>query len=160
MVFIVSSMLSGACATPEFLMYMSHFLEKEYGADYYKRAGDQADLSLRARTIDKVITDSFEQIVYSINQPTGARNFQSVFWNISYYDKNYFESIFGNFYFPDGTQPSWPAVSWLQKRFMRWFNEERTKAVLTFPVETMALLTKDGDVIDKEIGRASCRERV
>ena len=152
MVFIVSSMLSGACATPEFLMYMSHFLEKEYGPDYYKRAGEQADLSLRARTIDKVITDSFEQIVYSINQPTGARNFQSVFWNISYYDKNYFESIFGNFYFPDGSQPSWPAVSWLQKRFMRWFNEERTKAVLTFPVETMALLTKDGDVIDKEYG--------
>ena len=108
------------------------------------------DLSSRQRTIDKVITDCFEQIVYSINQPTGARNFQSVFWNISYYDKYYFESIFGDFYFPDGTKPSWPAVSWLQKRFMRWFNQERTKTVLTFPVETMALLTKDGDVIDKE----------
>ena len=150
MVFIVSSMLSGACATPEFLMYMSHFLEKEYGSDYYEHADDVVDLSARHRTIDKVITDSFEQIVYSINQPTGARNFQSVFWNISYYDKNYFESIFGNFFFPDGSQPSWPAVSWLQKRFMKWFNKERTKTVLTFPVETMALLTKDGDVIDKE----------
>jgi len=152
MVFIVSSMLSGACATPEFLMYMSHFLEQEYGNDYYLRANEAADLSRRQRSIDKVITDCFEQIVYSINQPTGARNFQSVFWNISYYDKYYFESIFGNFYFPDGTQPNWEAVSWLQKRFMRWFNRERTKTVLTFPVETMALLTKDGDVIDKEYG--------
>lgn len=150
MVFIVSSMLSGACATPEFLMYMSHFLEQEYGDDYYLQADRVVDLSKRNRTIDKVITDCFEQIVYSINQPTGARNFQSVFWNISYYDKFYFDSIFGNFYFPDGTQPSWPAVSWLQRRFMNWFNEERTKAVLTFPVETMALLTKDGDVIDTE----------
>lgn len=150
MVFIVSSMLSGACATPEFLMYMSHFLEQEYGDDYYLQADRVVDLSKRNRTIDKVITDCFEQIVYSINQPTGARNFQSVFWNISYYDKFYFDSIFGNFYFPDGTQPSWPAVSWLQRRFMNWFNEERTKAVLTFPVETMALLTKDGDVIDAE----------
>lgn len=150
MVFIVSSMLSGACATPEFLMYMSHFLELEYGEDYFEHADRVVDLSKRGRTIDKVITDCFEQIVYSINQPTGARNFQSVFWNISYYDKYYFESIFGNFYFPDGTQPSWPAVSWLQRRFMNWFNEERTKAVLTFPVETMALLTKDGDVIDTE----------
>ena len=150
MVFIVSSMLSGACATPEFLMYMSHFLSKEYGDDFYENPDRVVDLSKRQRTIDKVITDCFEQIVYSINQPTGARNFQSVFWNISYYDRYYFESIFGNFYFPDGTQPSWPAVSWLQKRFMRWFNEERTKAVLTFPVETMALLSKDGDVMDKE----------
>ena len=150
MVFIVSSMLSGACATPEFLMYMSHFLEVEYGTDYYEHADKVVDLSTRQRTIDKMITDCFEQIVYSINQPTGARNFQSVFWNISYYDKYYFESIFGEFRFPDGSRPSWPALDWLQRRFMKWFNQERTKAVLTFPVETMALLSKDGDVMDKE----------
>ena len=150
MVFMVSSMLSGACATPEFPMYMSHFIESEYGQDYYTHPERVVDLSSRQRTIDKVITDCFEQIVYSINQPTGARNFQSVFWNISYYDKFYFDSIFGEFRFPDGSRPSWPALDWLQRRFMRWFNQERTKAVLTFPVETMALLSKDGDVLDKE----------
>lgn len=150
MVFMVSSMLSGACATPEFLMYLSYFLSKEYGADYYRRAGEVVDLSTRQRTIDKVITDCFEQIVYSINQPTGARNFQSVFWNISYYDRYYFESIFGDFRFPDGEAPDWDALNWLQKRFMNWFNQERTRSVLTFPVETMALLSKDGDVLDQE----------
>lgn len=157
MVFIVSSMLSGACATPEFIMYMNYFLEKEYGEDYFRRAQEQADNSLRKRTIDKVITDCFEQIVYSINQPTGARNFQSVFWNISYYDKYYFESIFGNFYFPDGSQPNWDGVSWLQQRFMEWFNQERTKTVLTFPVETMALLTENGDVKDTEYAEITAR---
>lgn len=157
MVFIVSSMLSGACATPEFIMYMNYFLEKEYGEDYFRRAHEQADNSLRKRTIDKVITDCFEQIVYSINQPTGARNFQSVFWNISYYDKYYFESIFGNFYFPDGSQPNWDGVSWLQQRFMEWFNQERTKTVLTFPVETMALLTENGDVKDTEYAEITAR---
>lgn len=150
MVFIVSSMLSGACATPEFLMYLTYFIQKEYGDEFYLNADKVVDLSLKQRTLDKIITDCFEQIVYSINQPTGARNFQAVFWNISYYDKYYFDSIFGNFFFPDGSQPKWEAVSWLQKRFMKWFNEERTKTVLTFPVETMALLTKDGDVMDKE----------
>lgn len=150
MVFIVSSMLSGACATPEFLMYMSYFIGLEYGEDYYKHAGDIVDLSKRHRTLDKIITDCFEQVVYSINQPTGARNFQAVFWNISYYDSNYFESIFGDFRFPDGSKPNWNALDWLQKRFMRWFNKERTKTVLTFPVETMALLSKDGDVVDRE----------
>ncbi len=150
MVFIVSSMLSGACATPEFLMYMAYFIAQEYGADFYKRAGEVVDLSFRQRTLDKVITDCFEQVVYSINQPTGARNFQAVFWNISYYDRYYFQSIFGEFHFPDGSQPDWEAVSWLQKRFMKWFNKERAKTVLTFPVETMALLTKNGDVLDQE----------
>lgn len=157
MVFIVSSMLSGACATPEFLMYMSYFIAQEYGEDYYKHADDVVDLSKRHRTLDKIITDSFEQVVYSINQPTGARNFQAVFWNISYYDSNYFQSIFGDFRFPDGSKPNWDALNWLQKRFMSWFNEERTKTVLTFPVETMALLSKDGDVVDKEYGDLTAR---
>lgn len=152
MVFMVSGMLSGACATPEFLMYMNYFIEREYGEDYYKNADKVVDLSLKQRTIDKVITDCFEQIVYSINQPTGARNFQAVFWNIAYYDKYYFESLFGEFRFPDGNKPNWDSLSWLQKRFMKWFNKERTRTVLTFPVETMALLTKDGDVMDKEYG--------
>ena len=152
MVFIVSSMLSGACATPEFLMYLNYFIGKEYGKDYWKEADKVVDLSLRQRTIDKVITDCFEQIVYSINQPTGARNFQAVFWNIAYYDKFYFESLFGNFYFPDGSQPDWEGLSWLQKRFMKWFNKERTKTVLTFPVETMALLADNGECRDPEWG--------
>ncbi|MDY6327490.1 MAG: anaerobic ribonucleoside-triphosphate reductase [Bacteroidales bacterium] len=150
MVFMVSSMLSGACATPEFLMYMDYFIRREYGDDYYQNADKIVDLSIRQRSIDKVITDCFEQVVYSINQPTGARNFQSVFWNVAYYDRYYFESLFGEFRFPDGTKPSWDSLSWLQKRFMRWFNAERLRAVLTFPVETMALLSKDGDIIDSE----------
>ena len=91
MVFMVSSMLSGACATPEFLMYMNYFIGKEYGTDYYKDPDRVVDLSLKQRTIDKVITDYFEQIVYSLNQPTGARNYQAVFWNVAYYDRPYFE---------------------------------------------------------------------
>ena len=152
MVFMVSSMLSGACATPEFLMYMNYFIGLEYGKEYWKHADEQADLSLKKRTLDKIITDYFEQIVYSLNQPTGARNYQSVFWNIAYYDRYYFESIFGDFYFPDGSKPDWEGLSWLQKRFMKWFNKERTKTVLTFPVETMALLTENGEPKDKEWG--------
>jgi ribonucleoside-triphosphate reductase len=152
MVFMVSSMLSGACATPEFLMYMNYFIGLEFGDDYFLSADKVVDLSKKQRTLDKVITDYFEQIVYSINQPTGARNFQAVFWNISYYDKYYFESLFDNFIFPNGTKPHWDSLNWLQKRFMKWFNEERTRSVLTFPVETMALLTENGAPKDKEYG--------
>lgn len=157
MVFMVSSMLSGACATPEFLMYMDYFIRQEYGDDYWQHPDEVVDLSSHRRSIDKVITDCFEQVVYSINQPTGARNFQAVFWNISYYDRYYFESLFGEFRFPDGSRPQWSSLSWLQKRFMQWFNHERTRTVLTFPVETMALLSKDGDVMDEEWGDFTAR---
>ena len=152
MVFMVSSMLSGACATPEFLMYLNYFIGKEYGEDYWKEPEKVVDLSAKQRTIDKIITDCFEQIVYTLNQPTGARNYQAVFWNIAYYDKYYFESLFGEFFFPDGSRPDWASLSWLQKRFMKWFNKERTKTVLTFPVETMALLTENGECRDQEWG--------
>lgn len=152
MVFMVSSMLSGACATPEFLMYMNYFVGLEYGKDYYLNSEKVVDLSTKQRTLEKVLSDYFEQIVYSINQPTGARNFQAVFWNISYYDKYYFESLFSNFVFPDGSAPHWDSLNWLQKFFMKWFNRERTRAVLTFPVETMALLTENGEPKDKEYG--------
>jgi len=152
MVFMVSSMLSGACATPEFLMYLNYFIALDYGKDYWKEPDRVVDLSIKQRTIDKVITDCFEQIVYSLNQPTGARNYQSVFWNIAYYDEPYFRSLFGEFRFPDGSEPDWNGLKWLQKRFMKWFNQERTKAVLTFPVETMALLyDKDGRFVDQKM---------
>ena len=157
MVFMVSSMLSGACATPEFLMYMNYFIGLEYGQDYFLATDKVVDLSKKQRTLDKVITDYFEQIVYSINQPTGARNFQAVFWNISYYDKYYFESLFSEFVFPDGSKPDWNSLNWLQKRFMKWFNQERMRSILTFPVETMALLTENGDAKDEEYGDFTAR---
>ena len=154
MVFMVSSMLSGACATPEFLMYLNYFIQKDYGRDYWKEPDRVVDLSLRQKTMDKIVTDCFEQIVYSLNQPTGARNYQAVFWNIAYYDEPYFRSLFGEFRFPDGSEPDWKGLKWLQKRFMRWFNQERTKTVLTFPVETMALLyDKDGKFVDQDMAQ-------
>ena len=133
-------------------MYMNYFIGLEFGEDYYLHANKIVDSSKKQRTLDKVITDYFEQIVYSINQPTGARNFQAVFWNISYYDKYYFESLFENFVFPNESKPDWNSLNWLQKRFMKWFNMERTRSVLTFPVETMALLTENGEPKDKEYG--------
>ena len=150
MVFMVSSMLSGACATPEFLMYLNYFIGMEYGVDYWHQPDRVVDLSVKQRTVDKMITDCFEQIVYTLNQPTGARNYQAVFWNIAYYDRYYFDSLFGDFRFPDGSAPDWDGLSWLQKRFMQWFNQERTRSVLTFPVETMALLSENGECRDSE----------
>lgn len=147
LVFAISSQFAGAVATGEFLMYFDYFARKEWGDDYWKRPEEIVD---KHRNIDKTLEQKFQQIVYSINQPAAARNFQSVFWNISYFDKYYFEGLFGEFVFPDGSKPQWDSLNWLQKKFMSWFNEERTKCILTFPVETVALLTDGEDIRDKE----------
>ena len=156
LVFAIASQFAGAVSTPEYLTYLDYFIRKEYGDKYYLHSQDVVDLSNKHRSIDKVITDSFEQVVYSLNQPAAARNFQSVFWNIAYFDKYYFQGIFDDFVFPDGTEPTWESVSWLQKRFMNWFNNERLKKILTFPVETMNLLNNGETYCDEEYYDFTC----
>ena len=150
LVFAVASQFAGAVSTPEFITYMDYFIRKEYGDEYYLNTKSVVDLSVKKRTIDKVITDRFEQITYSVNQPAAARNFQSIFLNIAYFDKNYFNGLFTDFVFPDGSEPKWDSVNWLQKRYMNWLNNERLRAILTFPVETVNLLDNGDDYIDQE----------
>ena len=150
LVYSVSSQFMGAVATPEFLMYMDYFIRKDYGEDYLDILDKQVELNRKGRTLEQVIENCFQQVVHSMNMPAGNRGYQTVFWNVGYFDKNYFDGVFGEFRFPDGTAPKWETLSWLQKKFMKWFNEERTKYVLTFPVETMAMLTDGHDVVDKE----------
>lgn len=150
LVFAVSAQLCGAVATPEFLAYMDYYIRKEYGDDYYLHPDDVVEMSVRKRTIDNIITDGFAQVVYSLNQPAAARGSQSVFWNLAYFDSFYFNQLFDGFIFPDGGEMQWESVSWLQKRFMKWFNKERLKKVLTFPVETLSLLNDGHEFCDKE----------
>lgn len=151
LVYSVSSQFMGAVATPEFLMYMDYFIRKDYGDNYLERLDEVVENTTKQRTLLKVIENCFQQVVHSMNMPAGNRGYQTVFWNVGYFDKPYFEGVFGEFVFPDGTKPKWETLSWLQKHFMKWFNNERSKYILTFPVETMALLT-DGsdDFADKE----------
>ena len=145
LVYSISSQFMGAVATPEFLMYLDYFIRKDYGENYTDRLGEVVENNTKQRTLEKVIDNYFQQVVHSMNMPAGNRGYQTVFWNIGYFDKPYFEGVFGDFRFPDGTAPKWETLSWLQKHFMNWFNEERNHYILTFPVETMALLTDGGD---------------
>ena len=151
LVYSISSQFMGAVATPEFLMYLDYFIRKDYGDDYLDRLDEVVENNVKKRTLRKVIDNCFQQVVHSMNMPAGNRGYQTVFWNVGYFDKPYFEGVFSDFRFPDGTAPKWETLSWLQKHFMNWFNEERNHYILTFPVETMALLTDGGDdYADKE----------
>lgn len=148
--FLLSAQCKGAVAFGEFFNFLDYFCTKDFGKDYHKNADNEIATLCPKRTIRQAIHQAYQQIVYGWNQPAGNRSYQSPFTNISYYDKEYWHALFQDFYFPDGTQPSWERVNWLQKDFMQWFNEERTKTLLTFPVETVALLSNGTDIIDKE----------
>lgn len=156
-IFAISSQFAGAVAVSGMFNMMDYYCRKEWGDNYYQNDNNPARLLYdkdgnvrESITISKQIEQYFQQIVYSINQPAAARGFQSSFTNCAYFDKPYFEGMYGEYMFPDGTKPQWESVSYLQKKFMKWFNKERTKCVLTFPVETMSLLYKDGEFVDKE----------
>lgn len=150
LVFSIASHFAGAVATPEFLMYMDYFIRKDYGENYLERLNEVVDGTVKQRTLERVIENHFQQVVHSMNMPSGNRGYQTVFWNVGYFDKPYFDGVFGDFRFPDGTAPKWETLSWLQKKFMKWFNKERERYVLTFPVETMAMLTDGHDLVDKD----------
>ena len=158
LVYSIASQFMGAVATPEFLMYLDYFIRKDYGDGYLDRLDEVVESNTKQRTLLKVIDNCFQQVVHSMNMPAGNRGYQTVFWNIGYFDRPYFEGVFGDFVFPDGTKPVWETLSWLQKHFMEWFNEERNHYLLTFPVETMALLTDGGDdYADKEYADFTAR---
>ena len=143
--------LTHNCAVPEALLYFDYFARKEWGDDYYLHTEDIVNpRSQHPRTIREQIHQHFQQVVYSINQPAAARGLQSAFVNFSYYDKAFYEGMFGNFVFPDFTKPIWESFNWLQKDFMQWFNDERKKCILTFPVESFAMVYQDHEFLDPE----------
>lgn len=153
LVFAVAAQFAGAVATPEFLAYFTYFCIKEYGKDFHLHIDDVVENNIRQRTLKQVIESKFQQVVYSLNQPAAARGSQSVFWNIAYFDEPYFKSLFDAFYFPDGTYmlDIWEELKWIQKYFMRWFNKERSRNILTFPVESFSLLNNgEDDYVDQE----------
>lgn len=155
-VFAVSSQFAGAVAVSGTFVMMDYFCRKEWGDDWYEHLEDRVarikykDGAEVKCMIGRQLEQYFQEIVYSINQPSGARGFQSPFTNFAYFDKPYFDGLYGHYVYPDGMKPQWDSISCLQKLFMNWLNNERTKTVLTFPVETMSLLYKDGKFVDEE----------
>ena len=150
LIFLVAGQFAGATATPEFLTYFDHFARKDYGPNYINRLDEVVEFTYRPSTLRDKLEHYFAQIVYTLNQPAGARGYQSIFWNIAYFDRDYFNSIFKDFVFPGGDEPCWETTKELQKLFMKWFNAERLKNILTFPVETANMHTVDGQYSDTE----------
>lgn len=150
--FLLSSQCKGAVAFGEYFIALNYYIIAEFGDKWYENLDCVVTNShcKIQRTIRDFIEKAFKQFIYGINQPAGNRSYQCPFTNISYYDHTYFDSLFGEFYYPDGTKPEWTAINVLQKMFMKFFNKLRTKQILTFPVETLAMVHEGKDIIDKE----------
>lgn len=152
--FLLSSQCKGAVAFGEYFIALNYYVIQEFGPEWYRKldCAITSEHCIQQRTIRGAIEKAFKQFIYGINQPAGNRSYQSPFTNISYYDKTYFSSLFGEFYYPDGSKPEWNAIDTLQRMFIKFFNKLRTKQILTFPVETMAMVydPKTNDIIDKD----------
>ena len=160
LVFAVASQFKGAVATPGVLLCMDWYLRKEWGDNYYLKPEViiTSNYCTRQQTIQEQIHQYFQQIVYSLMQPSGSRGNQSVFWNLSIFDKPFFDTMYGDFYFPDGSKPQWESLKWLQKDFLHWFNQERLKCILTFPVVSLCLIYQDNKFVDEDLYEFACRE--
>lgn len=154
LIFLLSSQCKGAVAVGEYFIALNYYIVQEFGPNWYEKLDviTTTEHCNKQRTIRDAIYKAFKQFIYGVNQPAGNRSYQSPFTNVSYYDHTYFDSLFGEFYYPDGTKPQWEAVDCLQRLFMKFFNKLRTKQILTFPVETMAMVydPKTNDIIDKD----------
>lgn len=150
LIFLLSSQCKGAVAVGEYFIALNYYVVKEFGDKWYEKLDCEASSPhcLIKRTVRDNILKAFKRFVWGVNQPAGNRSYQSPFTNISYYDHTYFTSLFGEFCYPDGSKPEWIAIDTLQRMFMKWFNQIRLKQVLTFPVETFAMVHNGDDIID------------
>lgn len=118
---------SGAVGLPNLLIWSFYFWKKDCENGYY------------IKNPDYYLKQSFQKFIYRLNQPF-LRVDQSSFTNVSIFDRNYIESLFGGVIFPDGTM----AIDYVeeliehQKQFMNVVSEIRSENMFTFPVKEIA----------------------
>ena len=134
----MSNRSSGACGLPNVLLWTFYFWKKDCAEGYFLRDENY------------YIRQCFQKFIFRLNQPF-LRVDQSAFVNISIFDRNYYEGLFGGVQFPDGTY----AIDYVdefiehQKIFMEVVSETRTHNMFTFPVLTYSLL-KRSNITEEE----------
>ena len=138
----MSNRSSGAVGIPNILVWTYYFWKKDCESGFV------------INNPDYYIRQSFQKLIYRLNQPF-MRIDQSAFVNVSIFDREYYEALFGGLEFPDGTF----AIDYVdefiehQKIFMEVVSKIRQENMFTFPVLTYSLLYKDGKFVDEEFAR-------
>ena len=145
LIYILASHVNGAVGVSEFFLVFDYFANKDFGNNYLIEK-------------EELIKNYFQEIIYCLNQPASARGGQSVFSNFSIFDKYFFDRIFNEFVYPDLSKPDYNRIRKLQFLFLNWFNKERTKAILTFPVVTVSMLIENDKPKDTEFAKTIAQE--
>ena len=150
--FLLSSQCKGAVAFGDYFVTLNYYVVKEFGDSWYEKLDciSTSEHHIISRTIKDSIEKGMKQFIWGVNQPAGNRSYNSPFTNVSWYDKYYFESLFGDFYYPDGSKPKWEQVDTLQRMFMALMRRIRLIKPITFPVTTMALVHNNKEYLDKD----------
>lgn len=150
--FLLSSQCKGAVAFGDYFIAFNYYVVKEFGEIWYEKLNciSTSEHHIISRTIKDSIEKGMKQFIWGVNQPAGNRSYNSPFTNVSWYDKYYFESLFGEFYYPDGNKPKWKQIDTLQRMFMELMREIRLIKPITFPVTTMALVHNNKEYLDKD----------
>jgi len=144
----MSQELAGAIAIADIFIYYAYFLHKD-GVE---------TLEENTKKIHEIEND-FQSLVHILNSSYRS-NGQSAFTNISIFDRPSLEHLFGDLYFPDGTQPNLTLVMEVQKVFCNWFARgQLTDSLLPYPFPVVTLNLKVDDhkeVIDQETFKYFC----
>lgn len=138
----MSNRSSGACGLPNVLLWSFYFYKKDCENNYYLKDKEY------------YLRQNFQKFIYRLNQPF-MRIDQTAFVNVSIFDRNYYESLFGGVEFPDGTF----AIDYVdefiehQKLFMEVVSNIRSTNMFTFPVLTYSLLYRDNKFVDEDFAR-------
>ena len=133
---------SGAVGLPNVIIWAWWFWQNDCKDGYYMKSPEY------------YLRQCFQKFIFRLNQPF-IRIDQSGFTNVSIFDREYLEGLFGGVEFPDGTF----AIDHIedlikcQKIFMEVVADIRKEQMFTFPVLTFSLLYKDGEFKDEEFAR-------
>lgn len=141
---------SGAVGLPSFLVYSYYFWKKDCDEGYFVKSPEYYR------------DQSFQEIIYRLNQPYLRGGIQSAFTNFSIFDKPYLEALFGGKEFPDGTFiiDYIDEIKEYQKAFMKVLSDTRRENLMTFPVVSFALLRQNGKFVDEDFAKWCCRHNM
>lgn len=135
-----SNRSSGAVGLPNLIPYMYYFWREDCKHGYATKSDDY------------YARQQIQRFIYAVNQPYVRDGMQSAFTNVSVFDGEYLDALFGGATFPDGSfmVDALDDIKEFQKVFMDVVAEIRSHNMFTFPVLTISLLRKNGKFADEE----------
>lgn len=138
----MSNRSSGAVGIPNVLIWIYYFWKNDVKNGYY------------LKNPEYYLKQQFQKLIYRLNQPF-MRIDQSAFVNVSIFDRNYIEALFGGMQYPDGSYviDQIEEIIECQKQFMEVVSGIRRVNLFTFPVITYSLLFQNGNFVDEEFAK-------